>query len=315
MIGLSDEKLQNRPLDVNLITNIQGYSIHDGPGIRTIVFLKGCGLACRWCCNPENISPFPELGFKRTLCTVCGKCVNVCQHGALSIVEGSLQIDRQQCTHCGKCVSVCDYNAIVLHGKAMSVQEVFEVVSRDNMFYQSSGGGVTISGGEPLLYPQYVRSLLDRCQTAGINTCIETSGFADEAALNQVLPAVNYVLYDLKHLNPAKHRQYTGKTNDVILKNARVVAGSEVQFLFRMPLIPGINDDLQNVQETALYLKSLGSQAQRIELMPYHRLGESKYAALDKEYRMRGFQPPEQDYLESIVHAFEERNIECSISM
>jgi pyruvate formate lyase activating enzyme len=317
LTGLSEEKRSPGGIaSTTLITNIQGYSIHDGPGIRTIVFTKGCGLACRWCCNPECISPLPEVGFNQTLCTSCGKCAGICKHGALSFLSGGHpELDRRQCTGCGECISVCDYKALVLHGKPMSVQEVFEAVSRDNLFYQSSGGGVTVSGGESLLHPEFVRGLLEKCRTANINTCIETSGYADSEVFKLVLPLLDYVLYDLKHLDSVIHHQYTGKPNELILKNAGIIVGSGVQFLFRMPLIPGVNDNLRNIQETAIFLKSLGRQAQRIELMPYHRLGESKYSMLDRKYGMRGFLPPENDYVISIKHSFEERDIECSISM
>ena len=298
-----------------LVTNIQGYSIHDGPGIRTVVFLKGCGLECQWCSNPECISPHPEVGFIKTLCTQCGKCAEVCPEGALVYEAGKLpRIDREKCTGCGACSEVCSYEAIVLYGKQMNVDEVFDAVNRDKIFYQASGGGVTVSGGEALLQPQFVRDLFEQCHRAGIHTCIETSGYAAESAFRQVLPYTDYVLYDLKHLNSEKHRRYTGKPNSLILSNARTVAASGVETLFRMPLIPGINDDMQNIRETADFLQGLGNNALRIELMPYHRLGKGKYEALDRQYLLPEVRSPEPEHLESIKKIFRDNGIICMVS-
>lgn len=298
-----------------LVANIQGYSIHDGPGIRTVVFLKGCGLECRWCSNPECISPHPEVGFIRTLCTKCGRCAETCPEGALVYEEGKLPyIDRKQCLGCGICSSVCSYQALVLYGKPMNANEAFDAVSRDKIFYQASGGGVTVSGGEPLLQPQFVCNLFEKCRRAGIHTCMETSGYAPESALRQVLSYTDYVLYDLKHLNSEKHRRYTGKPNSLILTNAKIVATSGIDALFRMPLVPGINDDIQNIKETANFLHGLGNNAPRIELMPYHRLGKGKYEALDKLYPLSGLPSPEPEHLESIKKAFEDNSTICMIS-
>lgn len=297
-----------------LVTNIQGYSIHDGPGIRTVVFMKGCGLECRWCSNPECISPYAEIGLVKALCTKCGKCNGVCSNDALVYEEGKLPvIDRSRCNGCGECVTVCSYRALVLYGKPMTAEEIYDAVERDKMFYEASGGGVTVSGGEALLQPQLVCELFEKCRKTGIHTCIETSGCAAESALTQVLPLTDYVLYDIKHMNSDKHREYTGKTNKLILSNARATAASGVAMLFRMPLIPGINDDVQNIKATADFLKGLGI-ASRVELMPYHRLGKGKYESLDKKYPLPDILQPEPQHLESIVKAFESYGVESTIS-
>jgi pyruvate formate lyase activating enzyme len=195
----------------------------------------------------------------------------------------------------------------------MNADEVLDAVKLDKMFYQASGGGVTVSGGEPLLQPEFVCDLFNKCRRAGIHTCLETSGYAVESALRQVLPDTDYILYDLKHLNSQKHRQYTGKSNELILANAKIVAKSGVETLFRMPLIPGVNDDLQNVRETTEFLHRLGNNA-RIELMPYHRLGKGKYEALDRRYPLSELLPPEPEHLEFIKKAFEDNDTICSIS-
>jgi pyruvate formate lyase activating enzyme len=196
----------------------------------------------------------------------------------------------------------------------MNADEIFDAVNRDKMFYESSGGGVTISGGEPLLQPEFVCDLFEKCHRAGIHTCIETSGYTAESALRQVLPHTDYVLYDLKHLNSEKHRRYTGKPNDLILSNARIIATNGVETLFRIPLIPGINDEVENIEETAGFLHGLGNSALRIELMPYHRLGKGKYEALEKQYSLSKTLTPMPEHLDSIKKTFESNNINCLIS-
>jgi len=298
----------------NLVTNIQGYSIHDGPGIRTVVFLKGCGLECQWCSNPECISPHPEVGFIKTLCTKCGKCAEICPVDALVYEAGKFpHIIRKKCTGCGACNSACSYKAFILYGKPMNAEEIFYAVSRDKMFYKASGGGVTVSGGEALLQPKLVCDIFDKCRQASIHTCIETSGYAAESAVRQVLPFTDYVLFDLKHLNSDKHLQYTGKPNNLILSNAKIAAASNIETLFRMPLIPGINDDMPNIKETADFLHGLGNNTFRIELMPYHRLGKGKYNSLDKSYYLSELLSPEPEHVESVKKAFEANGIECLI--
>jgi len=298
-----------------LVTNIQGYSIHDGPGIRTVVFLKGCGLECQWCSNPECISPHPEVGLVKALCTKCGKCAGICPSEALIFEAGQLpRIKRELCSGCGACSAVCYYKALVLYGKPMNADEVFDAVNRDKMFYEASGGGVTVSGGEALLHPQFVCDLFEKCRLAGVHTCIETSGYAPESALRQVLRYTDHVLYDLKHLNSKKHRQYTGKPNHRILSNAKIVAASKAEKLFRMPLIPGINDDVQNIKGTSEFLHGLGNNALRIELMPYHRLGKGKYESLDRSYPLPDVLSPEPDKIESVKKAFEVNGIICVVS-
>ena len=239
----------------------------------------------------------------------------MCPENALVFENDELpHIDRKRCTGCGECVSVCYYKALVLYGEEMSVQEVFEIVERDNMFYQSSGGGVTVSGGEPLLHPGFVRALFDRCHEDGIHTCMETSGDAAVSALQEVLPATDYVLFDLKHQNPSKHRRFTGRPNDTILSNAKLVAGSGTDILFRMPLIPGMNDSPVNIRKTAAFLKGLGEKARRIELMPYHRFGESKYKALDRPYSLSALPQADPVHVEEVKKTFEELGIQCSVS-
>lgn len=298
-----------------LVTDIQGYSIHDGPGIRTVVFLKGCSLECRWCSNPECISAEPEVGVFRNLCTSCGACDGVCPTGALTYTTGSPpEIERSLCNGCGECVAACSYKALVLYGRRMSVDEVFDVVNRDAMFYEASGGGVTVSGGEPLLQPGFVSALLQKCRDAGIHTCVETSGCASESALRQVLPYADCWLFDLKLYEPARHSEYAGRTNEAILANAAIVAADGTDVLFRMPIIPGITDGSRNLEDMAGFVKRLRSIGVRVELMPYHRLGEGKYRSLDRPYPLSGVAPLTAEDLAGAQRMFAEHGLECTIS-
>ncbi len=279
------------------------------------MFLKGCGLACQWCSNPECISAQPEIGFFKALCTKCGGCLKVCPHQALSGEAGQLPvIDRKLCSGCGECAGACQYSALVLYGKPMNEEEVFAAVERDALFYEASGGGVTVSGGEALLQPQFVFGLFTRCRQARIHTCVETAGQAEEGALRQVLPETDLVLFDLKHMDSKVHKRYTGRPNDQVLANAKVVATSGVEFLFRLPLIPDVNDDAQNIRATADFLRGLGPKAQRIELMPYHRLGTGKYESLGKIYTLNELNVPAPEGIERVKRAFTEAGMACTVS-
>jgi pyruvate formate lyase activating enzyme len=298
------------------IVNIQKFSLHDGPGIRTLVFFKGCPLHCLWCANPECISPGPEIGFNQALCDGCGKCAAVCP---LNIVNpdgrGMPGIDRERCTACGECVGVCSSKALVVYGKEASLEELFEEVRSDALFYESSNGGVTVSGGEPLLQPDYVEALFKKCRETGITTAMETCGQASPDVLARILRQVDFVFYDLKVADERKHRELTGVSNRLILDNARLVAESGVRLMFRMPLVPGLNDDRGNIEATARFILSLdrGSLGS-IELMPYHRLGTGKYEALGREYSLKSLDMASAESVESARMRFMQSGIDCVVS-
>ncbi len=296
-----------------VITNIQGFSIHDGPGIRTVVFFKGCPLRCRWCANPECISPAVQIGFIAGLCAGCRKCFSVCPENALTENPACHRIDYERCTGCGKCVEVCDYKALVRYGAEMSVDEVFDIVRRDKMFYDTGDGGVTVSGGEPLLQPAFVRELFELCKDAGIGTCAETCGCVPEQNLLDVLPLLDHLLFDLKHLDPEVHRHWTGQSNDVILKNAATAAEKGADIVFRIPLIPGVNNDDSSIEATAKFVLGLPGQ-HRIQLMPYHRLGESKYKALGKPVPMQDVRVMTPEQLEAVKRCYCDCGVDCTIS-
>ena len=268
-----------------IVTNIQGYSIHDGPGIRTVVFLKGCPLRCKWCANPENLEASVQIGFLSNLCTGCGRCKKVCPHDAI-LSDGARRIDREKCRRCGTCAEACYYGALVRYGEDRSSEEVFEKVRRDKIFYESSGGGVTVSGGEPLTHAQFVAELFELCRQDGINTCMETCGCVPGAAMELVAPLTDTFYFDLKIMDPQLHRKYTGVDNAQILENARFLAGKGANILFRQPITPRVNNTEENVRATAEFIKSLGREDLAIQLMPYHRMGTAKYVALDMTYEL-----------------------------
>lgn len=297
-----------------VITNIQGFSIHDGPGIRTVVFFKGCPLSCQWCANPECLSGEPQIGFIETLCTNCGQCFDICPNEAIRTGEDVHRIDYSRCNACGDCVDHCGYGALVRYGESKTVADVWDAVRRDKIFYESSGGGVTVSGGEPLLRAEFVRELFALCKGEQIDTCIETCGLASQEAFLDVIPVTDHFLFDLKHMDSDTHYKYTGQPNGQIFKNAVLLLEQGIDILFRQPLIPGINDSIENIEATAAFLSGLGKNNARLELMSYHRMGQSKYKALHMKYPMDGIDAAGDEMVESIKTAYLERGIRCTIS-
>ncbi|MDR1727200.1 MAG: glycyl-radical enzyme activating protein [Acidobacteriota bacterium] len=299
---------------VAVVTNIQGFSLHDGPGIRTVVFFKGCPLACRWCANPECMSKEPQVGFLRTLCADCGRCGGVCPHGAIRPGADVHRIDYALCQACGACADRCGHDALVRYGESMTVAEVWDAVRRDKLFYESSGGGVTVSGGEPLLRAKFVRELFTRCREDGVDTCVETCGFVNQEAFADVLPVTDHFLFDLKHLDARAHEEHTGWPNDWILANASLLVEYGADVLFRQPLVPGVNDSLENITATAEFLHRLGPGVIGLELMPYHRVGQAKYRALDMPYPMEGVDPDGDRAAEAARDAYQTLGVTCTIS-
>jgi len=297
-----------------VITDIQGYSIHDGPGIRTVVFFKGCPLSCKWCANPECISGKIQMGFIENLCKQCGKCTDICPNNAVRPGEGFYRIDHSRCDSCGKCTDVCNYGALVRYGDLMTVDEVWEAVRRDKMFYDTSGGGVTVSGGEPLLHAGFVRELFAKCREEQIGTCVETCGFVDSENIMEVIPVTDKFLFDLKLMDTEMHRNYTGQNNNKILENAALIIKHGADVLFRQPLVPGVNDSEKDIEASAVFLKELGERGSGIQLMPFHRLGQSKYKALELEYSMEYINVMDDEKIESVKKTYMALGIDCTVS-
>ncbi len=297
------------------VFNIQRYSIHDGPGIRTVVFLKGCPLQCCWCSNPESINSRPELGFIAVRCSGCQACVKACPRGAITMGDHEHPvIDRNCCDNCGKCAPECYPGALKIYGQEMTVGEVLDEVTRDSLFYKRSGGGVTVSGGEPLHQPRFLMALLQQCQSVGINTAVETCGYASSHALETMIKHTDYLFFDLKHLDPIAHRKWTSRSNRLVLRNLRLAAASGVHLTVRMPLIPSVNDTNENVKATAELVKAVGRGVEGIELMPYHRLALGKYEALGRIYRPRDLPTVDFSHAEQVRALFETLGVRCSIS-
>ncbi len=264
------------------VFNVQGYSIHDGPGIRTTVFLKGCPLTCLWCQNPEAMAKQPQVFFDSDKCRGCGQCVAACPERAIEIVAGKARTDRQLCVDHGLCAAVCPSGARSVMGREATADDIFEEIEADAIFYKHSGGGVTISGGEPLAQPKFTEYLLKRCKEAGFHTAIDTSGFAKWSVVEPVMKYVDLVLYDFKHMNPLEHARLTGVSNELILDNAKKIHHQlAIPMLARVPLIPGYNDTPENIADTAKFIAGELSTSIRVHLIPYHPFGEAKYERLE----------------------------------
>jgi pyruvate formate lyase activating enzyme len=282
------------------VSRIRRLAIHDGPGIRSVVFLKGCPLHCAWCAAPETQADQPDLEHFPERCLMCDACLQACPEGAIRIEsDGRRSLDRQKCTLCGRCVEVCYAESLRLVGVRRTVADVLAEVERDRVFYNRSGGGVTLSGGEPLHQPAFTRALLRAGRLSGLHTAMETSGYADWDILQSVLPDLDLLLYDVKHTDARKHEVLTGVTNEGIVENLRRAVRTGVSTIIRVPVIPGVNDDESNLCGLARLLHEVGSIRQ-IDLLPYHRLGEATYARLGKEYPL-ALPLPSEEHLQSLA--------------
>jgi pyruvate formate lyase activating enzyme len=274
-----------------IVFDIQHFSLHDGPGVRSTVFLKGCPLSCLWCGNPESQSPRPQLMYFTQLCAACGNCVRTCQNRAMSFVADGVRFDPSRCFACGACVPGCLRGARSVSGKRLGVHEISGEVREHWRIFQQSGGGVTVSGGEPLAQRDFLLALLTELHDeAGLHTCLDTCAKAPWPVLERMLPHLDLVLLDVKHIDDEKHREWTGSGNADILFNARKLAESRLDVLVRVPLIPGFNDADAELYDIADFLAGTGLK--QVEIMPYHTLGLGKYRALRMGYSLSAADRP-----------------------
>ncbi|ODA39348.1 Pyruvate formate-lyase activating enzyme [Desulfosporosinus sp. BG] len=283
---------------VGPVLRIERTSIYDGQGLRTVLFLKGCPLRCRWCSTPESQEATLQKGYARNRCVGCGMCVRSCPEGALTMDEDGLKVitDSSKCQNCFVCVAKCLQSAHKRYGSLLSVQEVVREIVKDEIFFFHSGGGVTISGGEPLCQADFVAEVLRECRELGIHTAIETSFYAPYESIAKVLPWLNVLYVDLKHMDRKFHKQWVGRDNSLILDNLREIdqTSEPLEIVVRLPLVPGANDSDSNLSATAEFCKSLKKLIE-IELLPYHRLGLETYRNLGRDYLLQELVPPSSE--------------------
>jgi pyruvate formate lyase activating enzyme len=294
------------------IFDIKKYAIHDGPGIRTTVFFKGCPLTCSWCHNPESWRPDPEPGWRRSRCVHCGRCKDICPSQAISISDNGPVTNIDRCTVCGECVPNCVQDAREIIGRRWSVPELMDEIRKDVIFYDESGGGVTFSGGEPLMQPDFLIAVLEQCRLEVIHTALDTTCCCEPNILTKCAEGTDLFLCDIKHMDNSKHRAYTGVDNKLILDNILRLATMGKKIIIRIPIVPGFNDDIINVEKTAEFVAALNG-SRRVDLLPYNRGGVEKTSRLAVSTRPMETDSPRQEVMETIRDTFTEYGLEVKI--
>lgn len=283
-----------------LVFNIERFAIHDGPGIRTLVFMKGCPLRCLWCSSPQTQKPFPEFTYDPEACQRCGTCIKYCTSKAISFsAENEIVIDARLCCFCGECAKVCPNQALELIGSYYTVDSLYREIEKDRAFFRRSQGGITVGGGEPTLQSQFLTEFLHKCKRQYMHTAIETCGYCSGDRLNKVIKYCDMVFMDIKHMDDQVHQKLTGVSNRIILKNAREIA-SRTPMVIRIPVVPGCNDSEDNIGATAEFAAELGEKLLKVDLLPYHKLGLDNYRRLGLKYQLDGIESPSAEKMEKL---------------
>jgi pyruvate formate lyase activating enzyme len=296
-----------------LVFDIKRFAINDGPGIRVTIFLKGCPLSCRWCHNPESISTRVQKMYSVSKCIACGECVRICPVEACELTSGGVVTETEICSACGLCAEVCPTLASEMSGRYASVTDLVKIIESERPFFDQSGGGVTFSGGEPLLYPQFLNEMLDACGQLRIHRTVDTSGLASTRTLLETAKRTDLFLYDLKLMDSVKHKQWTGVGNKRILQNLQALAESGAEIQIRIPLIKGVNCDGQNIEATANFIATLPGPRKQVNLLPYHNVAEGKSAKLGKTYEAGSMETPDKSDLERIIDRFASHGLTASV--
>ena len=302
---------RNSTRERGLVYDIQRYCLHDGPGIRTVIFFKGCPLQCKWCANPESLESASEIVYNKMDCINCQRCLKVCQHEAIISDGNSIVIDKQKCQYCFDCIKECPTGALSVKGIWYTVDEIIEIVRKDIAFYKNSGGGITLSGGEVLAQSEFASELLKDAKKYNIHTTIETSGYCNWEDFERVLESTDLVLFDIKHINNEIHAWYTGVGNALILENFKKIVDMGKEIVARIPIIPTVNTDSETIEEYISLLKQL--KVKSVNVLPFHQLGEAKYEMIGLPYAFKGVKPPSCDLMKSIKQRISDVGIDVKI--